>query len=61
MNTLYVSIVFQLKEGGKASESGQLYVGDYIVSVNDIKCVSLTEAVQLIQSAFRTLTLSIWR
>ena len=48
-------------EDGKADQSEQLEIGDYLLGVNGIKCVSQTEAVELIQGAFRTLTLTIWR
>ncbi|XP_069130177.1 PDZ and LIM domain protein 3-like [Argopecten irradians] len=53
--------ISEIKPDGKADVSDTLKLGDYVLGVNDVKCVSLTEAVQLIQSAFRTLTLLVWR
>ena len=51
----------QIVPDGKADENGELQAGDYILTINDVKCTSVTEAVQLIESAFRTLTLLVWR
>ncbi|XP_021348349.1 uncharacterized protein LOC110447164 isoform X2 [Mizuhopecten yessoensis] len=53
--------ISEINAEGKADVSASLRLGDYVLGVNDVKCVSLTEAVQLIQSAFRTLTLLVWR
>jgi len=57
-----VFILFlQLEESGKAHENDKLRVGDYVLEVNEIRCATVKEAQQLIESAFRTLTLKIWR
>ena len=51
----------QIEIDGKAYQGGQLQVDDCILSVNDVGCTSKVEAEQLIDSAFRTLTLQVWR
>ncbi|XP_064608843.1 uncharacterized protein LOC135473007 [Liolophura sinensis] len=53
--------VAEIEPGGRAAVNGSLQVGDCITSVNDVQCGTITEAVQLIQSAFRTLTLGGFR
>ena len=45
---------------GKAAVA-KLEEEDVLLSVNGIACSELTEAQQLIHSAFQTLTLNIWR
>ena len=54
-------LVLQIEPGGKADDGGRLQTGDYVLSVNHVTCQSLTEAVQMIKDAFRTLTLTVWR
>ncbi|CAH1777228.1 unnamed protein product [Owenia fusiformis] len=52
-------IVDHVDEGGKAD--GILLPGDRIAAVNDVACASQTEALQLIHSAFKTLTVKVER
>ncbi|PRD23465.1 UNVERIFIED_CONTAM: shroom3 [Trichonephila clavipes] len=56
-----VVIVDEIEQGGRADKQGQLKVGDHIIKINDIQCLSLADALQLIDSAFRTLTIVVWR
>ncbi|XP_077984803.1 uncharacterized protein LOC144439390 [Glandiceps talaboti] len=53
-------VISKIELGSKAEEQG-LGVGDIVLEVNDVQCASETEAIQLIQSAFNTLTLTIQR
>ncbi|XP_060595743.1 protein Shroom4-like [Ruditapes philippinarum] len=54
-------IINEIVDGGKAFDSGQLKVGDYLLQVNEVRCLNLQVAHELIDSAFRTLTLLVWR
>ncbi|KAH3713569.1 hypothetical protein DPMN_073361, partial [Dreissena polymorpha] len=53
-------MISEFDAGGKAISSGQLRVGDHVLAVNDVRCHTQTEARQLIESAFNTLTLRVW-
>ncbi|XP_035209553.1 protein Shroom3-like isoform X2 [Stegodyphus dumicola] len=53
-------IIDEVELGGKAEEAG-LKAGDHVIKINDVQCLSLADALQLIESAFRTLTVLIWR
>ncbi|GFS98127.1 protein Shroom2 [Nephila pilipes] len=56
-----VVIVNEIVLGGRADKQGELKVGDHVIKINDIQCLSLADALQLIDSAFRTLTIVVWR
>ncbi|KFM59125.1 Protein Shroom2, partial [Stegodyphus mimosarum] len=53
-------IIDEVELGGKAEGAG-LKAGDHVIKINDVQCLSLADALQLIESAFRTLTVLIWR
>ncbi|KAK3100457.1 hypothetical protein FSP39_020389 [Pinctada imbricata] len=53
--------ICEIEADSKAAANGNLQKDDYVLSVNHVTCQSLTEAVQLINDAFRTLTLTAWR
>ena len=46
---------------GKAASDGRLYVGDVVIAVNDVDVNGHEEALQVIQSAFKTLTITVKR
>lgn len=54
-------VYFQVEVGGKAWESRRLQPGDFVLHVNDVRCPNLQVAHELIDSAFSTLTLLLWR
>ncbi|KAL4229933.1 melanosome organization [Mactra antiquata] len=54
-------LISNLEADGKASQSGLIQLGDYLLEVNGVRCKDVAEASQLIDCAFRTLTLSMWR
>ncbi|KAF8786504.1 Synaptopodin 2-like protein like [Argiope bruennichi] len=56
-----VVIVDEIVRGGRADQQGELKVGDHVIKINGIQCLSLADALQLIDSAFRTLTIVVWR
>ncbi|GIY73208.1 PDZ domain-containing protein [Caerostris extrusa] len=56
-----IVIVNEIIQGGKADQQGELKKGDHVIKINGIQCLSLADAVQLIESAFRTLTIVVWR
>ncbi|GBN01832.1 hypothetical protein AVEN_156751-1 [Araneus ventricosus] len=56
-----VVIVDEIVKGGRADQQGELKVGDHVIKINGIQCLSLADALQLIDSAFRTLTIVVWR
>ncbi|XP_013385268.1 protein Shroom3-like [Lingula anatina] len=51
--------VSKVEPDGKAN--GLLEAGDILLSINDVHCRSRAEAIQLVKSAFNTLTLTVWR
>lgn len=53
--------IAKVEPGGKASVDGHIRAGDHVLRVNDIPCEQLVEARQMINSAFYTLTLTLWR
>ncbi|XP_054721662.1 uncharacterized protein LOC129231388 [Uloborus diversus] len=57
----FAVIVDQIEPGGKAETQGELKKGDQIIKINDVQCLSLSDALQLIESAFRTLTILVQR
>ncbi|XP_076362697.1 uncharacterized protein LOC143253179 isoform X2 [Tachypleus tridentatus] len=53
--------VSQVAHDGKAAKEGSLKVGDRVLKINDVQCFSLAEALDLINNAFRTLSILIRR
>ncbi|XP_013385264.1 trichohyalin [Lingula anatina] len=51
--------LLSVEPDGKAN--GLLEAGDILLSINDVHCRSRAEAIQLVKSAFNTLTLTVWR
>jgi hypothetical protein len=52
----------QIDKNGKAGMQRDMREGDRLLGVNDVFCRnSHTEALRLIDSAFGTLTLTLWR
>lgn len=51
----------QVDPVGKAGVEGSLRVGDLVLFVNEVRCSQPDQALELIDSAFRTLTLLVWR
>ncbi|KAH8041587.1 hypothetical protein HPB51_017032 [Rhipicephalus microplus] len=47
--------------GGKAEAEGRIRVGDLVLCVNEVPCSRADQAKQLVDSAFSTLTLLVWR
>ncbi|EEC12200.1 hypothetical protein IscW_ISCW008518 [Ixodes scapularis] len=59
----HLAVVFsaQVDPGGKAATDGGVRVGDLVLCVNDVRCSQLDQVLQLIDSAFSTVTLLLWR
>ena len=51
----------QIDEDGKAASDGRLRVDDVVIAVNDVDVSGHDEAIQIIQSAFKTLTITVKR
>ncbi|KAL3213204.1 hypothetical protein MRX96_035550 [Rhipicephalus microplus] len=51
----------QVDPGGKADAEGRIRVGDLVLCVNEVPCSRADQAKQLVDSAFSTLTLLVWR
>ncbi|KAL1433144.1 hypothetical protein MTO96_002106 [Rhipicephalus appendiculatus] len=54
-------VVSQVDPGGKAEAEGRIRVGDLVLCVNEVPCSRADQARQLVDSAFSTLTLLVWR
>ncbi|KAH7954391.1 hypothetical protein HPB49_018193 [Dermacentor silvarum] len=60
-DTATVGFSVQVDPGGKAEAEGRIRVGDLVLCVNEVPCSRADQARQLVDSAFNTLTLLVWR
>ena len=61
LSTIILILYHQIDEDGKAASDGRLRVGDVVIAVNDVDVSGHDEAIQVIQSAFKTLTITVKR
>lgn len=59
--TLLVQLLFQITRGGKADLLQSIAVGDEVLAINGIPCVSRAEAMELVRYSRQKLKISLRR